>query len=59
MACLCPGMCGCSDANSTEPRAKTTTATVQLELLPCPPHPAINEFLHPSFVFASDSEQTS
>ena len=28
----------------------------KLELLPCQPHPAINEFLHPRFVFASDSE---
>ena len=27
----------------------------QLELLPCP-HSAINDFLHPRFVFASDSE---
>ena len=62
MACPSPGMCGCSDTNSTEPCALEPVCEdyddyeAQLELLPCPPHPAINEFLHPRFVFASDSE---
>ena len=62
MASPCPGMCGYSDANSIEPRALEPVCEdyddyeAQLELLPCPPHPAINEFLHPRFVFASNSE---
>ena len=53
-------MCGYSDAKFTEPRALEPVCEdydgyeAQLELLPCPPHPVINEFLHPCF--ASDSE---
>ena len=54
----CPG---CPDADSTEPSALEPVREeyeyddyeAQLELLPCPPHPAINES---RFEFASDRE---
>ena len=52
--------CPCADSTESsilEPVCKEyNDYEAQLELLPCPLHPAINESLHPCFEFASDSE---
>ena len=55
MACPCPG---CPDADSTElepvrEEYEYDDYEAQLELIPCLPHPGINES---SFAFASDRE---